>query len=76
MKAISLRNVPDDVYAALQEMARENRRSLQEQVKYLLEQEVKLVRKSPISRASDWRNKLVSRNCLDIPGLVREDRNR
>ena len=76
MKAISLRNVPDDVYAALQEMARKNRRSLQEQVKYLLEQEVKLVRKSPTSRAGDWRNKLASRNCLDIPGLIREDRNR
>lgn len=76
MKAISLRNVPDDVYAALQEMARENRRSLQEQVKYLLEQEVKLVRKSPTSRAGDWRNKLASRKCFDIPELIREDRNR
>lgn len=75
MKAISLRNIPDDVYAALQEMARENRRSLQEQVKYLLEQEVKLVRLSPTSRASAWRKKLGSRNCLDIPGLIREDRN-
>ncbi|MFO7876822.1 MAG: hypothetical protein R6U55_09620 [Desulfovermiculus sp.] len=76
MKAISLRNVPEDVYAALQEMARENRRSLQEQVKYLLEQEVRLIRQSPTSRASAWRKKLGSRNCLDIPELIREDRNR
>ena len=76
MRAISLRNVPDQVYAVLQDMARANRRSLQEQVKFILEQEVKLVQGTPTSRAKAWRNKLKDRELTDIPGLVREDRRR
>jgi plasmid stability protein len=76
MRAISLRNVPDQVYAVLQDMARANRRSLQEQVKIILEQEVKLVQGTTTSRAEAWRNKLKDREFNDIPGLVREDRRR
>ena len=33
MKAISIRNVAEDVYAGLQKIAKTNRRSLQEQIK-------------------------------------------
>lgn len=76
MRAISLRNVPDHVYAVLQDMARANRRSLQEQVKFILEQEVKLVQGTTTSRAKAWRNKLRDGEFSDIPGLVREDRGR
>jgi len=38
MKSLSIRNLSDDTYAHLQFLARSNRRSLQEQIKCLLEQ--------------------------------------
>ena len=53
MKSISLRNVPDTVYSTLQEMARANHRSLQEQIKYILEQEVGLAKGSPLAAAAN-----------------------
>jgi len=76
MKALSLRNIPDDVYEELRRMARENRRSLQEQVRYLLEREVRLVRESPASRAVSWRKKLAGRRFSDTVTQIRRDRNR
>ena len=76
MKAISIRNVPEDVYIALQAMAKVNRRSLQEQVKHLLEQEVRLINGSPVARAADWRTRLKGRKIGDTILSVREDRER
>lgn len=76
MKAMSLRNIPDDIYRGLQEMARSNRRSLQEQTKYLLEQEVKLRQGSYIIKAAAWRNRLKNRNFSDTVADIREDRQR
>lgn len=74
MKAISIRNVPEDVYFALQAMAKVNRRSLQEQIKYLLEQEVRLLKGSPVARAAEWRTLLKGRKIGDTVLSVREDR--
>lgn len=76
MKAISIRNVPDDLYAGLQAMAKENRRSLQEQVKLILEREVKLARRSFLTEAAEWRSRLQNRNLTDTVKSVREDRER
>jgi len=76
MKSMSIRNISEKVYNAIQEMARENRRSLQEQVKYLLEQEVQLRRGSSISKAHAWRDKLKNRRFSDTVESIREDRNR
>jgi len=76
MKAISLRNIPDDIYFALRAMAKENRRSLQEQVKLMLEKEVELANKSILSSASQWRKRLEGRNFTDTVEMVREDRMR
>ena len=76
MKAISIRNVPDDVYSALSTMARYNRRSLQEQVKYILEQEVRLTKGSSMARAKEWRDRLKKRRHSDTVLNVREDRQR
>jgi len=76
MKAMSLRNVPENVYNTLQEMAKSNRRSLQEQVKFLLEQEVKLRQGSSISKAVAWRARLNNRNLSDSVASIREDRAR
>ena len=76
MKAISIRSVPEDIYASLQTMAKVNHRSLQEQVKYILEKEVKLVQGSPLSRAAMWRKSLTGRQLTDTVQMLREDRSR
>ncbi len=74
MRAISIRNVPDEVYTSLRNLAKANRRSLQEQIKLVLENEVKLLKGSSLSKASAWRKRLESRNQSDTVGLIREDR--
>lgn len=76
MKSISVRNVPDDVYMTLQEMAKKNRRSLQEQIKLILEQEVKLSNRSFLANAADWRKLLQGRKQRDTVKMIREDRER
>ncbi len=76
MKAISVRNVSDDIYLALQEMAEKNRRSLQEQVKHVLEREVRIVQGAPLAKADEWRKKLQGRQFPDVVELIREDRSR
>lgn len=74
VKSISLRNVPDNVYSALQEMARANRRSLHKQVKYILELEVDLVKASPLTAATNWRNRFKGRKFTNTVKMVRQDR--
>lgn len=76
MKAISIRNVSDDVYTALQDIAKKNRRSLQEQVKLILEQEVKLGNRSILAGAAEWRKLLRGRELTDTVEMVRKDRER
>jgi len=76
MKAISIRNVPDHIYAGLQIMAKANRRSLQEQIKVILEQEIKLSNRSFVAGAAQWRKRLQERNLSDTVKTVRKDRQR
>ena len=74
MKSISLRDVPDEVYEGLQVMAKGNRRSLQEQIKTILEYEVRLRKGAALTRAQDWRRRLEGREHSSTVALVREDR--
>ena len=76
MKSISIRNVPENVYTALQDMARINHRSLQEQIKCILEQEVRLVKGSPLAAAAKWRKQLKEREFTDTVKMIRQDRRR
>jgi plasmid stability protein len=76
VKSISIRNVPDDVYDTLQQMARQSRRSLQEQVKVILEQETRLANRSFLNRAAEWRKRFQGRNLSDTVEAIREDRRR
>ena len=76
MKAISIRNVPDHIYASLQTMAKENHRSLQEQIKLILEQEVNLSNRSFLAGAAHWRKRLQGRNLTDTVNTIRKDRQR
>lgn len=76
MKSISIRNVPDTVYTALQEMARANRRSLQEQIKFILEKEAVLVKGSSLAAAANWRKQFKGRKFTDTVKMIQQDRKR
>ncbi len=76
MSAISIRNIPESTYQALKDMAARSERSLQEQVRYLLEQEVKLVSRSSLDEARIWRKRLQTRKHLNVVDMIREDRSR
>lgn len=76
MSAISVRNISQDTYQALKDMARRSERSLQEQVRYLLEQEVKLVSGSSLVHAQTWRKRLQNRSHSNVIDMIREDRSR
>ena len=76
MRSLSLRAVPDDVYTELQNLARENHRSLQEQVKTLLEDEVKLVQGSRFTNARKWRKRLADRDWGNLCDDIRKERER
>ncbi len=76
MKVITVRSVPEDTYLALKRWAKINRRSLQEQVKCILEREVQLVGKSPELQCQDWRTRLRDRDWGDITADIRRERDR
>lgn len=76
MKALSIRNLPDDVYEALKAMAATNHRSMQEQVRCLIEREARLVSGPGLAEARSWRARLAGRNLGDTVDDVRQDRAR
>jgi plasmid stability protein len=76
MKALSIRNLPDDVYEALKKMASANHRSMQEQVRCLIERETRLARGSGLEVAHAWRLRLAGRSLGDTVEDARQDRAR
>lgn len=76
MKALSIRNLPDDVYDALKAMAAANHRSMQEQVRCIIEREARLVAGPGLATAREWRMKLAGRSLGDTVDDVRQDRAR
>ncbi len=76
MKTITVRNIPDDVYDAIAELARRNRRSLQQQVVSLLERARRLHGEPPLARAAALRERLAGRDLGDTVEAVREERRR
>ena len=76
MKSLTIRGVDTATYQGLQELAKSNRRSMQEQVKLILQREVSLTGGGHVSVAREWRKKLKDRDWGDIPSEIREDRKR
>ena len=76
MKALTIRDVDDQVYHRLQEMARLNRRSLQAQIKWILEREVRLSQGSQVHKVQEWRQRLADRAWGDIVSDIRRERER
>lgn len=76
MKTLTVRDVADDTYETLKKLAALNHRSMQEQIKAILEREVRLVRGSCLSNAREWRKRLAGRAWGDIVADVRAERDR
>ena len=76
MKALTIRDVDDQVYRRLQEIARLNRRSLQAQIKLILEREVQLSQGSHARKVQEWRQRLADRPWGDIVSDIRRERER
>ena len=76
MKTLTVRNVPESVYSGLTDWARESHRSLQEQVRHVLEENVQLRSVSVVEAARAYRAKMASRHLGNVVNDVREDRNR
>lgn len=76
MKTLTIRNVPDAVHAELAAWAAESRRSLQEQVLYLIEEDVKLRGGAVMESAADYRARLATRELGNAVQDVRGDRDR
>lgn len=76
MKTITVRNIPDDVYRAIAELAMRNRRSIQQQVISMLERARRLHGRPPTTRAAELRAKLAGRALGDTVEEVRAERRR
>ena len=76
MKALSIRNLPDDVYEALKALAAANHRSMQEQVRCIVERETRLASGPGLAAARAWRLRLAGRTLGNTVEDVRQDRAR
>ena len=65
VKTLSIRNLPDDVYEAPKTMAATNLRSMQGQVRCIIEREAKLASGSGLAEAHAWRMRLAGRSLGD-----------
>ena len=74
---MTIRNIPDEVYDALTEKARQEHRSLQEQVRYVLLNEARLQSRSVCEAAAEYRTRLKGRKTEStVVDDLREDRQR
>ncbi len=76
MKAMTIRNIPEDLYKAIVRLAKRNRRSIQQQVLVLLEKARALDDDSPLERAMKIRKSLEGRDLGDTVAEVRKERER
>lgn len=77
MKTLTIRNIPAPVYRALAESARAEHRSLQEQVRLILTNDVALRCGSVCEKATEYRSQLAGRKSqINVVEELRQDRDR
>ena len=76
MRALTVRNLSDSDYKTLAELASKKGRSLQQQVKIILERECRFYQLGAGHRAKEWRRRLKSRDWgkSNIVSDIREER--
>ena len=76
MPSLSLRGLSDQTYEGLRQLAIRNHRSMQEQVRLLIEREVRYAEVDAVERARQWRSVLAGRHFPDLAADLQADRNR
>jgi len=78
MRVLTIRNIPDHIYNLLGTLAKENRRSLQQQALTLLEQTALFLNnsKGSLDKALSIRESLKNRDLGNTLKELKEDRNR
>ena len=76
MKTLTVREVPDEVYAALKDEAETNCRSLQAQVLWVLAKETRLRKGGFLGAARRWQRKLSGCELGDTVADIRAGRER
>lgn len=71
MKAITIRNVPDDLYRLITRLTKRNRRSIQQEVLSIVERARILDNESPVERARDIRQRFDGRELGDSVEEIR-----
>lgn len=76
MKTLTVREVPDAVYATLKSEAEANHRSLQEQVRWVLSKETQLRKGGFLGAARQWQRCFAGRTLGDSVADIRAGRER
>ena len=76
MAQLTIRNVDPSVYARLKARARTNHRSLEAEVRAILDRHACPDRSAVVERANEFRRRLVGRYTGDATAEIRADRNR
>ena len=76
MPSLSLRGLSDQTYEGLRQLAIRNHRSMQEQVRLLIEREVRYAQVGAVDRARQWRSVLAARNFSNLAADIQADRSR
>jgi len=76
MKTLTVREVPDVVYAVFKEEAEANHRSLQEQVRWVLAKETRLRKGGYLKAARRWQRRFTGRVLGDTVADIRAGRER
>ena len=76
MPSLSLRGLSNETYEGLRELARRNHRSMQEQVRALIEREVGLGHVDALERARQWRAHFAQRTFPHLQADLQADRRR
>jgi len=76
MPSLSLRGLSDQAYEGLRQLAIRNHRSMQEQVRLLIEREVRYAQVGAVERARQWRIVLAGRHFPDLAADIQADRSR
>jgi len=76
MPSLSLRGLSEQTYEGLRQLAIRNHRSMQEQVRLLIEREVRYAQVGAVDRARHWRSMLAGRHFSDLAADIQADRSR
>jgi plasmid stability protein len=73
---LTVRNIDEALYARLKDRASSNHRSLEAEVRAILDQQLRLDRTAVVRRANEFRRRLVGRHTGDATAEIRADRDR